>query len=117
MKMNSTNDEAKAAEAKRFPELVVNFRKAIYDQLKETHGEQYIPSTAALRIAAFKAAEEVFGSEIEPVPNRLALNVWNAVMLCNESAFHQGMERDIKAGVLQGIKIVKGARAVAQGYF
>lgn len=102
----------------RFPALVINFRKAIYDALKEANQDgRYIPSTASLRAAAFKAADEVFGSEVEPVSNRLALNVWNAVMLCNESAFHQGMERDIKSGVLQGIVIAKGAKAVASSYY
>lgn len=102
----------------RFPALVVSFRKAIYDQLKADHPEgTYIPRTAALRSAAFKAIKEVIESETEPVGNMLALNVWNAVMLCNESAFHQGMEREIEAGTLTGIKVVKGAKAVAKGYF
>lgn len=101
----------------RFPGLVVNFRKAIYDQLKSANPDgRYIPTTAALRQAAFAASTELFEAETDPVSWRLAVNVWNAVMLTNESAFHQTMQREIEAGTLAGIKMVKSAKAVAQGY-
>ena len=102
--------------AERFPELVVSFRKAIYDAIKEKHGETYVPSTASLREAAFSAMKEVIGSEVDPVEPMLAVNVWNAVMLTNESAFHQGMKRDIDKGLLLGIKLTTGARAIASKY-
>lgn len=110
--------------AERFPILVPLFRAAIIDKIKEQHSDrkdangdvQYIPSTQALRQAAFKAMTEVVGSEADPVDAMLAVNVWSAVMLSNESAFHQGLERDIKKGLVKGIKITSGARAVAQGY-
>ena len=102
----------------RFPALVISFRKAIYDALKEANADgRYIPSTAALRAAAFKAIKEVIESETEAVSPMLAVNVWNAVMLTNESAFHQGMGRDIENGILTGLTLVKGAKAVAKGYF
>lgn len=109
--------------AERFPLLVPLFRAAILDAIKAalpaagSDGLQgYTPSTAALRSAAFKAMAELVASETEPVDAMLAVNVWNAVMLTNESAFHQGLERDIKAGTVSGLKIVKGHKAVAQGY-
>lgn len=95
------------------------FRSAIYDALKEAAGATngtYVPSTASLRAAAFKAIKEVIESEVEPVGPMLAVNVWNAVMLTNESAFHQGMKRAIEAGTLSGIKIATGAKAIAAGY-
>jgi len=102
----------------RLAALVVAFRKAIYDQLKAAcAGSAYIPTTAALRGAAFKAIEEVVDGEQEDLPPRLLLNVWNAVMLTNESAFHQTMEREIKAGTLSGITIAKGAKAVSGQYY
>jgi hypothetical protein len=102
----------------RLASLVVAFRKAIYDQLKEMAGANaYIPSTASLRAAAFKAIEEIVESEQEDLPPRLLLNVWNAVMLTNESAFHQTMEREIKAGTLSGITMAKGAKAVSGQYY
>ena len=102
--------------AERFPELVVAFRNAIYDQIKEKHGATYVPSTASLREAAFGAMKEVLESEVDPVSPMLAVNVWNAVMLTNESAFHQGMKRDIEKGLLLGIKLTTGARAIASKY-
>lgn len=103
----------------RLAALVVAFRKAIYDRLKETAGESgvYIPSTASLRAAAFPAMQEVVESETEDIPPRLLLNVWNAVMLCNDSAFHQAMERDIKSKQLVGITVQRGAKAVASNYY
>ena len=102
----------------RFPALVISFRKAIYDQLKLANPDgKYIPSTASLRTAAFAAIKEIVESEVDPVSPLLAVNVWNAVMLTNESAFHQGMAREIENGTLTGIKLVKGAKAVAAGYF
>lgn len=102
----------------RFPALVVSFRKAIYDALKTAHPDgRYIPLTASLRAAAFSAIKEVIESEAEPVSPMLAVNVWNAVMLTNESAFHQGMAREIENKTLAGIELVKGAKAVAKGYF
>jgi len=102
----------------RSPGLVSAFRKAIYDALKQANPDgKYIPSTAALRAAAFKAIKEVIESETEAVEPMLAVNVWNAVMLTNESAFHQGMAREIEKGTLTGITVVKGAKAVAAGYF
>ncbi len=55
-------------------------------------------------------------SEVDPVEPMVAVNVWNAVMLTNESAFHQGMKRAIDAGTLGGIKMQTGAKAIAQGY-
>lgn len=97
--------------------MVPSFRLAIYDAIKEANPSGvYLPSTAALRTAAFKALKEVVESEVDPVEPLLAVNVWNAVMLTNESAFHQGMERAITAGTLTGIKVLKGAKAVAGGY-
>lgn len=102
----------------RFPALVIAFRLAIYDQLKLANPDgRYIPSTAALRAAAFKAISEVVESETEPVGYKLAINVWNAVMLTNESAFHQRMAEAVEQGTLTGIQVVKGAKAVAKGYF
>lgn len=102
----------------RLASLVVGFRKAIYDQLKEqAAGSAYIPTTAALRAAAFKAIAELVDAESEDLPPRLLLNVWNAVMLTNESAFHQTMEREIKAGTLVGITMAKGAKAVSGQYY
>lgn len=107
-----SNDKA------RFPSLVVNFRKAIYDQLKAANPDgKYIKATSSLRAAAFAAAKEVFDAEPEPVGPMLACNVWNAVMLCNESAFHQTMEREIENGSLTGVQVVGGKKAVAAGYF
>lgn len=97
--------------------MVGGFRKAIYDQLKLANSDgKYIPSTGALRAAAFAAMKEVVESEADPVEPMLAVNVWNAVMLTNESAFHQGMEREIKNGTLTGITMQKGSVAVARDY-
>jgi hypothetical protein len=101
--------------AERFPELVVAFRKAIYDKIKEKFADGYVASTASLRACAFPAMKEVVESEVDPVEPMLAVNVWNAVMLTNESAFHQGLERDIKNKVVE-IKLIKGSRAVAGTY-
>lgn len=104
--------------AERFAELVPMFRLAIVDKIKEANPSgTYLPSTQALRVAAFAAIKEVVESEVEAVPPMLAVNVWNAVMLTNESAFHQGLERAISAGTVTGLKVVKGAKAVASGYF
>ena len=109
---NGKDNSAKLAQ------LVVMFRKAIYDQLKEQVGANaYVPSTASLRGAAFKAIAEVIEAEQDDLPPRLILNVWNAVMLTNESAFHQTMEREIKAGTLTGIQMAKGAKAVSGQYY
>ena len=97
--------------------MVPQFRKAIYDALKEAHKDGvYIPSTAALRSAAFAAMKELLASEVEAVEPLLAVNVWNAVMLTNESAFHQTMAREIENGTLAGITIRKGAKSVARTY-
>lgn len=113
----------------RLASLIPAFRLAIYDQLKlmvglPTVGEDgkqvdpvYIPSTASLRSAAFKAIEEIVDAESEDLPPRLLLNVWNAVMLTNESAFHQTMGRAITDKTLTGITIAKGAKAVAGNYY
>ena len=102
-----------------FPSDVVAFRKAIYDQIKLANpGGSYIPTTASLRAAGFTAMKELIESEdagaITPMH---AVNVWNAVMLCNESAFRQRMADHIKSGELTDIKLVSGAKAVAKGYF
>lgn len=106
-----------ATNKERFPGLVVAFRKAIYDALKAANPDgKYVPSTGALRAAAFPAMKEIVESETEAVEPMLAVNVWNAVMLTNESAFHQTMEREIKTGTLSGITLVKGAKAVASTY-
>lgn len=123
----------------RFPGLVTLFRAAIIDQLKEQlkDGQKdkdgnlvYIPSTAALRSAAKLAMKEIVEShDCEPTEEQLAdkafegpvspmlaVNVWDAVMLSNESAFHQGLARDIEKKLVTGLVILKGAKAVAQGY-
>lgn len=100
-----------------FPTDVVAFRKAIYDQLKLAHPDgSYIPSTAALKAAAFLAIKELLESEDGWTPLH-AVNVWTSVMLTNESAFHKMMVRDVEQGTLTGIKVVQGAKAVAKGYF
>ena len=110
---NEEKNPAQRSLKERFPELVIAFRKAIYDQIKEQHPDGYRPSTANLRAAAFPAIKEVMESEAEqPFPPMAAVVLWNAVMLSNESAFHQGMEREIKAKTLD-IKVIKGAAAVA----
>lgn len=106
-----------ATNKERFPALVIGFRKAIYDQIKLANPDgKYIPTTGGLRAAAFPAIKEIIESEAEAVEPLLAINVWNAVMLTNESAFHQGMEREIKSGTLIGIKLVKGAKMLASQY-
>ena len=111
-------DSPMKTDQERYPALVNAFRLAIYDALKAEVGEGvYSPNTASLRAAAFKAIGEVLDAETDPVSNRLALNVWQAVMLCNESAFHQGMARAVEQGTLTGIKIAKGAKGKAMGYF
>lgn len=108
--------------AERFVELVPLFRAAIVDAIiaAGTPGADgkvtYVPSTAALRGAAFKAMKELVESEPEPVEPMLAVNVWNAVMLTNESAFHQGLKREIDAGKHPKLKLVAGAKAVAMSY-
>ncbi len=108
--------------AERFVVLVPLFRAAIVDQLiaagnaDEAGVVTYIPSTAALRAAAFLAMKEVIASEADPIEPMLAVNIWNSVMLTNESAFHQGLEREVKAGKHPKLKMAKGAKAVAQTY-
>lgn len=102
----------------RLAALVIAFRLAIIDQLKaQANGSALIPSVAALRAAAFKAMEEVVEAEVDDIPPRLLLNVWQAVMLCNDSAFWQGLERDIKAKKVEGLEIVRGTKAVAGSYY
>lgn len=102
----------------RFTALVPLFRMAIIDSLKQSNPDgKYIPSTASLRAAAFKAMKEIVESEAEPVGPMLAVNVWNAVMLTNESAFHQGLKRSIDNKEVTGLTLVAGAKAVAAGYF
>lgn len=102
----------------RLAGLVVAFRAAIIDRLKEdANGSALIPSTGLLRSAAFRAMQEVVEAETEDVPPRLLLNVWQAIMLCNDSAFWQGLERDIKAKKVEGLTIQRGAKAVAGNYY
>lgn len=113
---NIMNTNGKS-DKERFPGMVILFRKAIIDALKAANPDgTYIPSTAALRAAAFAAMKEMVESETEPVSPMLACNVWNAVMLCNESAFHQGLKRAIDAGEVTGLKLATGAKAVAGMY-
>lgn len=108
--------------AERFVELTPLFRAAIVDAIvaSGTAGQDgkvaYVPSTAALRQAAFTAMKELIASEADPVEPMLAVNIWNAVMLTNESAFHQGLKREVDAGKHPKLKIVAGAKAVAQSY-
>lgn len=108
--------------AERFPGLVVLFRSAIIDAIKEVAPKLedgtaiYAPSTASLRAAAFKAMKEVVESEADAVDAMLAVNVWNAVMLTNESAFHQGLKRSIEAKTVTGLKLVEGTKATASSY-
>jgi hypothetical protein len=101
----------------RHPEMVIAFRKAIYDALKEANPNGlYAPSTEALEAAAFKAIVEIVESEADPVSWLLALNVWHSVILSNESAFRQTMKREIDAGTLEGIKMVTTKVAKAKAY-
>ena len=101
----------------RQPELVIAFRKAIYDAIKEANPDgNYVPSTEGLEQAAFAAIKEVVGSEADPVDWLLALNVWHSVILSNRSAFRQTMKREIEAGTLAGIKLITAKRAVAKSY-
>lgn len=106
----------------RFPELISLFRSDIYSHLKKAYPDgKYIPTTAALRAAAFAAMRDLVESATEtedgPIEPMLALNVWNAVLLCNDSAFHQTMARAIEKKELTGIEIVRGAKAVSGTYF
>lgn len=102
----------------RLAALVIAFRLAIVDQLKEqANGSAIVPSVALLRGAAFKAIAEIVDAEQEDLPPRLLLNVWQAVMLCNDSAFWQGLERDIKSKKIEGLEIARGTKAVAGSYY
>ncbi len=85
--------------------MVVAFEQAIDDRLGEAAkltGDVYIPSTDALKAAAFPALKEVIEAEeiSEPVPAMLAVAVWEAVLKVNESAYRQGLERKAKAGTI-----------------
>lgn len=107
--------------AERFPGLVAAFETAILDQLKAQHpanekGEHaYTASVANFMAAAWPAFKEVIESEVDPVDPILAVNVWKAVALTNESAFSQGVERKFKAGLTK-VKPIRGAGGKAKAY-
>lgn len=103
-----TNEDVKelqvkqAAAQKRFAGLKAAFEAAIIDKLSEAIGPggTYVPSTDALKGAAFAAMNEVIESEVEPVKPMLAVVLWESVVKINESAHRKGLERMEKAGTL-----------------
>jgi hypothetical protein len=95
----------------KFAENVGLFKRAIRDQIKAKHGETYVANTGNLKAAAFAAFKELADSDDSMTP-MMAVAVWEAVMHVNDSAFHQELERDEKAGTL-GFKVVRAKRTPA----
>lgn len=109
----STENEQKA-KIERFNRLRTAFAKAIVDRLADVakeNGGVYVPSTDALKAAAFDAMNEVVESEIEPVSPMMAVGIWEAELKINESAHRQGLMRAEKAGLL-AFKIAAGEKKV-----
>jgi hypothetical protein len=104
--------------AERYPGLVHAFRLAIYDQIAEQHPDGYVHSVANLTACAWAAIKEVMEAETETVDALLALNVWKAVMLCNDSAFRQSLNRAIenKEPAVAKIKLANATTKIAKGY-
>lgn len=108
----------------RFPKLVAAFDAALIDGLRQharENGGSYRASATTLKPIAIRACKEALESEFDdegkplPVSAGLALNVWNAVISINESAYSQRLERLEKANTL-GFKVIRGARATAAGF-
>jgi len=103
--------------AERHPEMVTNFRAAIYDALKAAHPDgNVVLTTDTWEAAAIAAFKELESSELEPINALLAVNVWRSIMLSNISAFKQTLERELKAGTVSGINLITAKRAVAKKY-
>ena len=103
--------------AERHPEMVTNFRAAIYDALKAAHPDgNVVLTTDVWETAAIAGFKDIIASEIDPVDALLAVNVWKSVMLSNISAFRQTLEREIEAKTIEGIRLVNAKRAVAKKY-
>lgn len=86
--------------------MVVAFEAAIIDRLGEEAaktGGVYVPSTDALKAAAFPALKEVIEAEEidSPVPHMLAVAVWEATLKINESAYRGKLASLEKAGTLK----------------
>jgi hypothetical protein len=93
-------------DAERFPVLVKRFEEGLLDGIREIAkeaGGSWTPSAPNLKAAAIPAFDECMtsdfdaaGVEIQHSP-RLMINVWNAVLKINESAYRQHLMRLEKA--------------------